>query len=99
MVAACRRPRREPDPKGLADAGSAAADLEAVLDLRAALAALPPRQRAAVVLRYYCDLSVDQTAEVLRCSAGIVKSQTSRGLTALRIQLESGENTMEGRAL
>jgi RNA polymerase sigma-70 factor (sigma-E family) len=60
------------------------ADLDARLDLRAALAQLPPRQRAAVVLRFYCDLSVEDTAVVLRCSAGTVKSQTARGLKSLR---------------
>jgi RNA polymerase sigma-70 factor (sigma-E family) len=60
------------------------ADLDADLDLRAALTLLAPRQRAAIVLRYYCDLSVDQTAAILGCSAGTVKSQTARGLDALR---------------
>ena len=59
-------------------------DLEASLDLREALAALPPRQRATVVLRYFCDLSVEQTADALDCSTGNVKSQTSRGIDALR---------------
>jgi RNA polymerase sigma-70 factor (sigma-E family) len=64
-------------------------DLDASLDLRNALAALPPRQRATVVLRFYCDLSVEQTAAELHCSQGTVKSNTSRGLTALRALLES----------
>jgi len=59
-------------------------DHDSNLDLRAALAALPPRQRAAVILRFYCDLSVEQTADVLNCSTGTVKSQTSRALTGLR---------------
>jgi RNA polymerase sigma-70 factor (sigma-E family) len=54
------------------------------LQVRAALATLPPRQRATVVLRFFCDLSVEQTAEVLGCSTGTVKSQTARGLDALR---------------
>lgn len=92
---------REPDPEALADARSATAlDLDAALDLRAALAGLPPRQRAAVVLRYYCDLSVEQTAEVLRCSTGTVKSQTSRGLTSLRLRLESPTaETTKGQGL
>ncbi|WP_254716011.1 SigE family RNA polymerase sigma factor [Actinomadura sp. WMMB 499] len=63
-------------------------DRAADLDLRTALARLPPRQRAAVVLRFYCDLSVEQAATVLGCSAGTVKSQTSRGLDALRRVLE-----------
>ncbi|MFI0355660.1 sigma-70 family RNA polymerase sigma factor [Actinomadura sp. 9N407] len=74
-----------------ADPPDAATDpvaYETSLDLRAALAALPPRQRAAVVLRFYCDLTVERTAEELRCSPGTVKSQTSRALTALRRTLE-----------
>ncbi|MBE1531451.1 SigE family RNA polymerase sigma factor [Actinomadura algeriensis] len=65
-----------------------APDPPADLDLRRALAALPPGQRAAVVLRFYCDLSVEQAAAVLGCSTGNVKSQTSRGLDALRRKLE-----------
>jgi DNA-directed RNA polymerase specialized sigma24 family protein len=55
-----------------------------VLDLRAAVAALPPRQRATLVLRFYCDLSVDQAAQILGCSPGTVKSQTARALEAVR---------------
>ena len=37
-----------------------------------------------VVLRYYCDLSIEETAEILECSPGTVKSQTARGLESLR---------------
>lgn len=47
---------------------------------------LPPRQRAAVVLRLYCDLSVADTADILGCTTGTVKSQTARGLDALRLR-------------
>lgn len=50
----------------------------------AALAALPPRMRAAVVLRHLLELSVTETAATLNCSEGTVKSQTARGLTQLR---------------
>jgi RNA polymerase sigma factor (sigma-70 family) len=60
------------------------------MDAMAALAALPPRQRAAIVLRHYCDLSVEETAEVLGCSAGTIKSQTARGLATLRTALTTG---------
>jgi len=49
-----------------------------------ALLALPPRQRAAIVLRYYQDLTEAQTAEVMGCSVGAVKSQVSAGLQKLR---------------
>lgn len=49
-----------------------------------ALRALGPRQRACIVLRYYEDLSIEQTAEILGCSEGTVRSQASRGLEALR---------------
>ena len=52
--------------------------------LMKALAELPPRQRACVVLRFYDDLSVETVAETLGCRTGTVKSQTARGLDALR---------------
>jgi len=49
-----------------------------------ALRALPVRQRAAVVLRYLDDLSEAETARIMGCSVGTVKSHTSRGLAQLR---------------
>lgn len=52
--------------------------------LLAALAKLPHKQRAAVVMRYCDDMSITAVAAALRCSEGTVKSQTSRGLDALR---------------
>jgi RNA polymerase sigma-70 factor (sigma-E family) len=52
--------------------------------LVAALSVLTPRQRATVVLRYCNDLPITEVAAVLGCSEGTVKSQTARGLEALR---------------
>jgi RNA polymerase sigma-70 factor (sigma-E family) len=62
--------------------GYADADLRHVV--LAALAALPRRQRAVVVLRYYCDLSERETADALNCAIGTVKSQAAKGLATLR---------------
>jgi RNA polymerase sigma-70 factor (sigma-E family) len=53
-----------------------------------ALATLPPRSRAVVVLRYWADLSVDQVATMLGCSPGNVKSQSARALSKLRTVLD-----------
>ncbi|MEV0901159.1 SigE family RNA polymerase sigma factor [Actinoplanes sp. NPDC049802] len=53
--------------------------------LLAALARVPARQRAVLVLRYWQDLSVEETAAALGCSAGTVKSQAARGLDTLRV--------------
>ncbi|MBC6460356.1 SigE family RNA polymerase sigma factor [Actinomadura sp. HBU206391] len=56
-----------------------------------ALHRLPARQREALVLRYFCDLSEAQTAETMRVSRGTVKSTTSRALTALGRILKEGQ--------
>jgi RNA polymerase sigma-70 factor (sigma-E family) len=55
------------------------------------LRALPARQRAAVVLRYYEDLSEAETAEALRCSVAAVKSLTARAMETLRERIGSEE--------
>jgi RNA polymerase sigma factor (sigma-70 family) len=52
--------------------------------VRRALAALPARQREAVVLRYVLDLSVDETAQRMGCAAGTVRALTSQGIARLR---------------
>lgn len=59
-------------------------DVDSRHALRHALAALPPRQRAIVVLRFYEDLSEAQVADLLGCSVGTVKSTASRALVRLR---------------
>jgi RNA polymerase sigma-70 factor (sigma-E family) len=63
---------------------AAAPDPEMKLTLTDALAMLPPRARAIVVLRYWEDMSVEQVAMLVGCSAGNVKSQSARGLDKLR---------------
>jgi len=59
------------------------AEMEIREDLWTELRALPPKMRAALVLRYFEDLSEAETAEILGCSIGTVKSQCSRGLARL----------------
>jgi RNA polymerase sigma-70 factor (sigma-E family) len=77
------------------DASSGVDDRRAVL---AALATLPPRQRSCVVLRYYADLSVEETAAVLEITTGTVKSQTSRALASLQSSpLLAGLVDLQGR--
>jgi RNA polymerase sigma-70 factor (sigma-E family) len=53
-------------------------------DLLAVIRALPARQREAVVLRFYLDQSIADTAQAMRCSPGTVKSQVSKALDTLR---------------
>ncbi len=66
------------------DRPGSTSDADTALDLGAALATLPVRQRATLVLRFYCDLSVEQSAQVLNCTPGTVKSQTAKALQTLR---------------
>ncbi|HEX6686079.1 MAG TPA: SigE family RNA polymerase sigma factor [Candidatus Limnocylindrales bacterium] len=82
-----RRRKRRPEvfidfePPGQADATAAFDQRD---ELSRALALLPPRQRAVLVLRYWEQLSEAETAEMLGCSLGTVKSSASRGLARLR---------------
>jgi RNA polymerase sigma-70 factor (sigma-E family) len=62
-------------------------------ELRTALSALPARQRAAVVLRYYADLSEQQAGEALGCSAAAVRSMVARAMESLRERIPRSEDT------
>jgi RNA polymerase sigma factor (sigma-70 family) len=83
-----RRAWRAETPTGDVPDRPDPSDQRAGADLRqvvlAALNELPRRQRATVVLRYYCDLSEAETAEALGCSVGTVKSQAAKALARLR---------------
>ena len=81
--------RRERATAELPERMAPATDTESRMVLLSALAKVPPRQRACLVLRFYDDLSVEDTADTLRCSTGTVKSNTARGLDALRRELGS----------
>ena len=59
-------------------------DVAAYESMRASLLSLPPRQRAAIVLRYYEDLPESEIADLLRCRPATVRSLVARGLEALR---------------
>lgn len=84
-----RRARARPRVSGIAvpDVAVAPSDVEDALDVRDALTALPAGQRAVVVLRYWEDLSVAETARLLHCSEGTVKSQAAKGIAALRSRI------------
>jgi RNA polymerase sigma-70 factor (sigma-E family) len=91
-----RRMRREllraDPPDGVTpDDAAGAAERTTVL---AALAGLPPRMRAVLVLRYWEDQSEAETADLLGCSVGTVKAQASRGLARLRTVLVPSEGHM-----
>jgi RNA polymerase sigma-70 factor (sigma-E family) len=84
-VAERHRPRPMPDEPSAEYGALAALEHQAVLD---ALRRLPARQREALVLRYYLDLSEAEIAATMQVSRGAVKSHTSRGMSALRELLE-----------
>ena len=89
--AARRRWRGEvptPDLPAVADAAATPEeDVVAAERARALLRDLPAHHRVTLVLRFWCDLSEEQTAAALRCSPGTVKSRTSRALARLRADL------------
>lgn len=73
---------------GLSSTDDRRGEVEARLAIIDALDGLSPRQRTAVVLRHYSDLSESRTAELMGCSVGTVKTLTSRGLATLRDRVE-----------
>ena len=70
------------------DDGSSAQPPEYRHDLWIAIQALPYRQRVAVVLRFYEDLSEAETGAILRCSVRAVNSLVSRAMVTLRAEME-----------
>jgi RNA polymerase sigma-70 factor, ECF subfamily len=76
------------------DLGATPPDQADRLAVRAAVAALPERQRSVLVLRFYADLAVAEAAGVLGCAEGTVKSLTHKAVAALRTQL-GDETVME----
>lgn len=95
-----RRPWRRERAAGDAMPDVALRDLTAATDerlrLRAALEAVPPGQRAAVILRHYLGLSLEDTAGVMECNVGTAKSQASRGLAKLRELLAAERINLTG---
>ncbi|MFE7121757.1 SigE family RNA polymerase sigma factor [Streptomyces sp. NPDC057654] len=89
--------REEPvgEPPDLTSAAPDAPELR--LMMQEALMELSPRYRAVLVLRFWEDWTVEQTAQALRISPGTVKSQSSRGLTRLRTIVESLSGGSAGR--
>ncbi len=95
-----RRPWRRESSTAVLPERASAGEAEPVADrvtILAHLAELPPRRRAVIVLRYFCDLSVEDTALALDCSTGTVKSQTSRALDTLRARLGGVDAPEEAR--
>jgi len=87
-----RRRWRETSVDAVPEGAAAEPDVAGRVALRQALGALPPRQRAVIVLRYYEDLTERETASVLGIAVGTVKSQAREGLARLRQRLPGLES-------
>jgi RNA polymerase sigma-70 factor (sigma-E family) len=86
MVVDKNAPQPLPDMPSAEQGAITEMERSAVVD---ALRALPLRQREALVLRFYADLSAGQIASIMGISTGAVKSHTARGISTLRTALES----------
>ena len=82
----------EPDAAGMSDGADERAERDAMIQR---LAGLPRKQRAAVVLRYYAGLPDAEIAAQLSCRVGTVRSQISRALATLRIDLTADQRTYQ----
>jgi RNA polymerase sigma-70 factor (sigma-E family) len=71
------------------------ADLGDAMAVRDALAQLPPRQRSALILRYFADLGVQDTATAMGCAPGTVKALCSQGIANMRRRLGPSAITEE----
>jgi RNA polymerase sigma-70 factor (sigma-E family) len=71
-------------------------DTPDTIAVRRAVAALPPRQRTVVVLRYYADLPVDEVARAMGCAEGTVKSLMHRAVQTLRTSSALAEEVSDG---
>ncbi|MEM8934681.1 MAG: RNA polymerase sigma factor [Acidobacteriota bacterium] len=89
-----RRARKEPPTTDTVDPTISAPD-PALADLQVALARLPDRQREAVVLRHLEGLSTRETAQVMGCREGSVKTHLHRALAALRDLLVGPDGTLD----
>jgi RNA polymerase sigma-70 factor (ECF subfamily) len=87
-LARSRHRRKQAEQRALARVGeptvTVAVETADAIAVRGAVAALPERMRAALVLRYFADLPVDEVAEILDCAPGTVKSLTSQAIDRLR---------------
>ena len=90
--------RRESPVEELPEVAGPTGGVDESIDVQRALARLPAGQRAVVVMRYWEDLSVAETAELLGKSEGTIKSQAAKGLAALRRLLTEDRDLLEGTA-
>lgn len=79
--------RAGPEPVSVDDP-----DVASIVAIRQAVAALPERQRRAVILRFYAGLTVAEAADAMRCAEGTVKALTHQAVESLRRRLDSDEH-------